>query len=85
MTFDFWAPPDFNEEMAKAEAKLGPENERAQEQKTADLGHGVICNTEGHWFICNEEGIAACNDAHNDLCRYAKVTERMDLKRPVIF
>ena len=83
--FDFWAPPDFNEEMAKARLKVGAANEKAQTEKTTDLGQGVICNTEGFWFICRQEGIDACNSAHNDLCRYAKAAERKELELPVIF
>ncbi len=83
--FDFWAPPDFNEEMAKARLKVGAANENAKTEKTTDLGQGVICNTEGFWFICRQEGIDACNSAHNYLCRYAKAAERKELELPVIF
>lgn len=83
--FDFWAPPVFAEEIAKAESKILPAEETLQQEKTADLGHGVICNTEGFWFICAHESINACNAAHEDMCRFAKWTDRRDLLTPVIF
>lgn len=85
ITFDFWAPDDFNEEMARAEAKIRPREEALEKARDADLGHGIICNTRGSWFICDDDEIGACNERHDEMCRYAKGSERMEILSPVIF
>ena len=59
--FDFWSPPDFRKEMAKAEKKMEAAQREFQEIKKTNWGHGIICNTEGFWFICKQEEIDACN------------------------
>ena len=85
ITFDFWAPDDFNEEMARAEAKIAPREEALDKSRDADLGSGVICNTDGRWFICEDDDISRCNARHDRMCRYAKGSERMELLTPIVF
>jgi hypothetical protein len=83
-SFDFWSPPDFNREIARAERAIGEAERAHQREKTTDLGHGVICNTDGHWFLCGHDDIDACNAAHDRMCRYAKPAERWLLTEEVI-
>jgi hypothetical protein len=83
-SFDFWSPPDFNREMERARRAIGAAEREHQRAKTTDPGHGVICNTEGYWFLCPVDDIAACNDAHDGMCRYAKPAERRLLADEVI-
>jgi len=84
-SFDFWAPPDFHEEMARAEEAIAARENALEGQGRKDLGHGIICNTGGSWFVCGPGGIEECNARHDGMCRYAKASERMELERAVIF
>ncbi len=83
--FDFYSPPDFNKEMAKAREKVRVDEENHRLEKFTNPGHGVICNTKGYWFICKKKDIEACNAAHDNMCRYAKKKERETLDQTVFF
>ncbi len=83
--FDFWSPPNFEEEMAKARKKVEKTERDFQATKNTNHGHGVICNTDGAWFICTHGKIDACNEAHRNLCRYAKREERLELEQTIVF
>jgi hypothetical protein len=84
-TFDFWSPPVFEREMARATEKIGRAEAAFQREKTTDLGHGVICNETGHWFVCEHDDIARCNEQHDGKCRYAKPKEEYELSRDQFF
>lgn len=84
-TFDFWSPPVFEEEMARAAETIGRAEAEFQREKTTDLGHGVICNTGNGWFVCADDDIARCNRDHDGNCRYAKTEERYQLEIDHIF
>jgi len=79
-SFDFWSPPVFEEEMARATEKIGRAEAEHQRRKTTDLGHGVICNEGNGWFVCAHDDIGRCNRDHDGNCRYAEPLERYQLE-----
>jgi len=83
-SFDFWSPPDFRKEMARANREIGAREREHQRTIATDHGHGVICNTDGAWFLCSHDDIERCNSEHDGMCRYAKPKERWFLTEEVI-
>jgi hypothetical protein len=83
--FNFYSPPDFNQEMARAREKVRVDGENHRLEKFTNPGHGVICNTEGSWFLCKKKAIDACNAAHDNMCRYATKEERDAIDQTVVF
>jgi hypothetical protein len=84
-SFDFYSPPDFKEEIAKAEKIRAKREGDFQYLKNTDLGHGVVCNMEGRWIICDLGDISKCNAKYKDLCRYAREKERKILGEEIVF
>jgi len=84
-SFDFWSPPVFEEEMARAAEAIGRAEAEHQRVKTTDLGHGVICNTGRGWFVCADDDIERCNTDHDGSCRYARPEERYQLEIDYVF
>jgi len=85
VSFDFWSPPVFEEEMARATETIGRAEAEHQRAKTTDLGHGVICNEGNGWFVCAHDAIERCNRDHDGNCRYAKPVERYQFEIDHIF
>jgi hypothetical protein len=79
-SFDFWAPPVFEEELARATETIGRAEAEHQREVTTDYGHGVICNAAQGWFVCAHDDIDRCNRQHDGNCRYAKPKERYQLE-----
>ena len=84
-TFDFWSPDDFNEEIGRAQAAFDKEYAEFEKWKNTDLGHGVICNTDGEWFVCSLGTIEACNSMYDNLCRFARGKEKAQIQAASIF
>jgi hypothetical protein len=84
-SFDFWSPPVFEEEMARATETIGRAEEEHQRRKNTDLGHGVICNAGNGWFVCAYDDIERCNRDHDGNCRYAEPVERYQLETDHLF
>jgi hypothetical protein len=79
LKFDFFKPDDFNQSIAAAEKEATNAERAFQHERQTDRGHGVICNTKGHWFLCEDSQIDRCNATYDGLCRYAKAREKRKL------
>ncbi|MCP4674277.1 MAG: hypothetical protein GY854_01920 [Deltaproteobacteria bacterium] len=84
-SFDFYSPPNFKEEIAKAEKKVAKEEGDFQYHKNTDHGHGIICNKNGRWFVCKLDSMRSCNRKHGGMCRFAKENDKDTLTSDVFF
>ncbi len=83
-SFDFYSPFDFEKEMKKARKKVAADTMKHNLHKNRDRGYGVICNRGNGWFVCAKT-LSACNERHNNLCRYAEEIEAKRLSRDILF